>query len=114
MDIMQLISFKLSDSFAYRVVVYFALFGLAGEPYLELVPRTSAGRMKVFQDKTGTYRTSFFLPGSSPCPENVRQESQLLRADFNMRLKQVGFNSLCSAYYTAFIPCVFITVRNFK
>ncbi len=58
----------------------------------------------------GNYRTSFHSPGSTPIPENVRQESGLMRLDFNARLRQVAFNSICSAYYTTFVPCAFTQV----
>ena len=56
------------------------------------------------------YRTNVTVPGSTPMPENVRHESALLRQDFNARLRQAAFNSVCSAYYTTFVPCVFTQV----
>merc|ERR1712142_1072736 len=40
-------------------------------------------------------------------PDNVRYEAQCLRTDFNLRMKQILFNSLISAYYVAFIPLKF-------
>jgi hypothetical protein len=67
--------------------------------------------MRIYRDsKSGTYRTTYCPPGVHPAPENIRQEVSLMKADFNMRLKQVAFNSICSAYYTTFIPCAFATV----
>jgi hypothetical protein len=32
---------------------------------------------------------------------------QVLKTDFNARLKQVLFNSIVSVYYAAFVPCCF-------
>ena len=62
---------------------------------------------------SGTYRTSYFAPGTTPMPDCIRSEVGLIKNDFNMRLKQVAFNSICSAYYAAFIPCAFATVSSF-
>ena len=45
-------------------------------------------------------------------PDNVRYEAECLRTDFNLRMKQILFNSLISAYYVAFIPLKFTQVRN--
>lgn len=46
-----------------------------------------------------------------PClmrnPENVRYEAECFRTDFNLRMKQILFNSLVSAYYVGFIPLKF-------
>jgi hypothetical protein len=124
-----LIYFKMRDYpminllyLAYPVAVYFCLFGLAAEPFLELIPTTALGKMKLQRDKNGNYRpiytsslhghhhhssASLSSASSSPSPESVRQESRLLRADFNGRMRQVAFNSICSAYYTTFVPCAF-------
>ncbi len=35
------------------VAIYFCLFGFAAEPFLELIPTTSVGKMKLFKDKSG-------------------------------------------------------------
>jgi len=40
-------------------------------------------------------------------PDSVRYEAECLRTDFNLRMKQILFNSLISAYYVAFIPLKF-------
>lgn len=48
--------------------------------------------------------------GKEPCslhPDTVRYEAQCLRKDFNLRMKQILFNSLVSAYYVGFIPLKF-------
>lgn len=40
----------------------------------------------------------------------VRNEVELLKADFNQRLKQIIFSSLVGAYYAGFIPWCFAQV----
>ncbi len=89
----------------YPAAVYFALFGFAGEPYLELAPNTSNGKMRLFKDKSGAFRTSYSMMAQNP--ETVRLEAGLLRQDFNARLKQVAFNSFCNAYYATIAPLAF-------
>ncbi len=100
------------------MAVYFCLFGFAAEPFLELIPNTTDGRMRLYKDKAGNYRTNCHPAASSgsssssstssgPSPDGVRRESGLMRTDFNNRLRQVAFNSICSAYYTTFVPCAF-------
>lgn len=46
-------------------------------------------------------------------PDTVRYEAECLRTDFNLRMKQIIFNSVISAYYVAFIPLKFTQVRFF-
>ena len=52
-----------------------------------------------------------------PClmrnPENVRYEAECFRTDFNLRMKQILFNSLVSAYYVGFIPLKFTQVSPY-
>ena len=45
-------------------------------------------------------------------PHLVREEVELLKNDFNNRVKQVLFNSMLSPYYMAFIPVCFAPVRG--
>jgi len=40
-------------------------------------------------------------------PDSVRYEAECLRTDFNLRIKQVIFNSVVSAYFVGFIPVKF-------
>lgn len=47
--------------FYFRAVLYFLMFGFSGEPFLELIPTTTQGKMKLYKDKTGQYRTSYIL-----------------------------------------------------
>lgn len=103
------------------VVLYFVLFGLSGEPFLELIPITSQGKMKLQVDRSGVFRINSPMgcSSSSTCsssmssnPESVRSEVAMLKTDFNMRIKQAAFNSVCSAYYTTFVPLSFTTVSR--
>ena len=43
-------------------------------------------------------------------PDSVRYETECLRTDFNLRMKQILFNSVVSSYYVAFIPIKFTQV----
>lgn len=55
------------------------------------------------------------LPVPQPCslpPDAVRYEAECLRTDFNLRIKQVLFQSLLCAYYVGFIPMKFSEVRH--
>ena len=46
----------------------------------------------------------------SMSPDGVRYEAECLRTDFNLRMKQILFNSLVSAYYVGFVPVKFTQV----
>ena len=74
------------------------MFGLAAEPFLELLPESetaSSNRIKIFQDKTGVFHCSSSNMNPMPInPDIVRQEVQVLKSDFNGRLKQVLFNAM--------------------
>ena len=96
--------------------MYFLLFGLVGEPFLELLPDFSeansvSSKVKIFQDNAGVYHCSNSMSNyANPSPINpdlVRSEVQVLTSDFNSRLKQIMFNALVSTYYATFVPCVF-------
>jgi len=55
--------------------------------------------------------------GKEPChlsPDTIRYEAQCLRTDFTLRMKQIIFNSLISAYYVGFIPLKFTQVSFLK
>ena len=61
------------DIFEYfRISVYFLLFGLSGEPFLELTPPSPvSGKIRIFVDSKGVYRTNGpsslpYLPTPSP------------------------------------------------
>ncbi|CAG9562669.1 unnamed protein product [Danaus chrysippus] len=74
----------------YPAVIYFILFGMNAEPFLEL-HNTDAPLMH----------------SCSHEPEQIRIEVEVLRQDFNMRVKKILFNSIAGAYYTSFVPCCF-------
>ena len=46
----------------------------------------------------------------STSPEAVRDEVDMLKTDFNNRLKQVLFSSMLCAYYMGFVPLCFAQV----
>jgi len=91
----------------YPVSVYFILFRASATPFIDLSPGNQ-GRVKIYKDKLGTYRTNLAAAGGvHTSPELIRMEVAITKTDFNMRLKQVLFNSILSAYYAGFIPCAF-------
>ena len=91
----------------YPASVYFILFGAAASPFIDLTPG-SQGRVKIYKDKAGTFRTNLAAAGGVPTsPELIRMEVAITKTDFNTRLKQVLFNTIISAYYCGFIPCAF-------
>ena len=67
---------------------------------------------------SGSFLTAMETPqsyGKEPCsitPDTVRYEAQCLITDFNLRIKQILFNSLISAYYVGFIPLKFTQVSK--
>ncbi|XP_026496227.1 transmembrane protein 39A [Vanessa tameamea] len=74
----------------YPAVIYFICFGINSTPFLEL------------------HNTETPLMHScSHEPEQIRSEVEVLRQDFNMRVKKILFNSILGAYYTSFVPCCF-------
>lgn len=101
---------------AYPISVYFLLFGLVGEPFLELCPAATCNcKIKIYRDKSGVYRTTSPVSAAAahlggpaaPTADAIRNEVAVLKSNFNMRLKQVLFNSIVSAYYATFVPCCF-------
>jgi len=91
----------------YPVSVYVILFGVSLSPLVDLVPG-SQGRVRIFKDKVGIYRTNLAAAGGGvTSPELVRMEVAITKTDFNARLKQVLFNALMNAYYAGCIPCLF-------
>ncbi|CAG9787638.1 unnamed protein product [Diatraea saccharalis] len=74
----------------YPVVIYFILFGLQSSPFLDLNNSETPP-----------------LHCCSHDPVQIRSEVDVLREDFNLRVKKIIFNSVIGAYYTSFIPCCF-------
>jgi len=88
----------------YPCTVYTILFGISATPFIDLLP-SSQGRVKIFKDKMGIYRTNLAVAGGvSNSPELVRMEVNITKTDFNARLKQALFNSLLNCYYGGAVP----------
>lgn len=108
----------------YPLVMYLVTFGFTWDPQgskvmLKLSPHLELGPLSQLQllqtsllDKgvmvNGNAKQE--LPAPQPCslpPDAVRYETECLRTDFNLRIKQVLFQSLLCAYYVGFIPMKF-------
>ncbi|KAL4709521.1 hypothetical protein ACJJTC_007252 [Scirpophaga incertulas] len=74
----------------YPAVIYFVLFGLQSSPFLDLNNSENPP-----------------LHCCSHDPQLVRDEVEVLRQDFNLKVKKILFNSVIGAYYTSFVPCCF-------
>uniref|UniRef100_T1IUB5 Transmembrane protein 39A n=1 Tax=Strigamia maritima TaxID=126957 RepID=T1IUB5_STRMM len=87
-------------------IIYFILYGTSLSPFFELLPSPSKqlnkNRQNVDHNQNQQLRHVCYLTADA-----VRDEVELLKTNFNDRLKSVLFNSLLSAYYSAFIPCCF-------
>eukprot|EP00731_Ephydatia_muelleri_P031904 Em0023g411a len=114
----------------YPLLLYLSLFGFTLEPrpyrdrfdppkkflyHLNLVGRprdlhfnpssSSSSHSSPFPSEVKyTWEYAMLLPAS---PDEVRGEVDTLLADLVVRLKQLLFNSLLSAYYVGFIPMLF-------
>lgn len=87
--------------FISRVSVYLILFGLTVAPFFELVNWSSEAQIPP-------------LHACSSNPGDIRKEVENLKTSFNMRMKQILFNSILNAYYAGFIPCCFAQVNPQK
>lgn len=79
--------------------MYLILFGLNVAPLFELV----------------NWGTDTQIPPLHACssnPVDIRKEVENLKTSFNMRMKQILFNSILNAYYAGFIPCCFAQVKK--
>lgn len=111
-----------------RLVMYLFTFGFTLDPQgskvmLKLSPHQELSPLSQLQllqtsllDKgvmvNGSAKQE--IPAPQPCslpPDAVRYETECLRTDFNLRIKQVLFQSLVCAYYVGFIPMKFSEVR---
>lgn len=54
------------------------------------------------------------LHACSSNPADIRKEVENLKTSFNMRMKQILFNSILNAYYAGFIPCCFAQVEEIQ
>jgi hypothetical protein len=54
------------------------------------------------------------LHNCSMSPQEIREEVEVLKTDFNNRMKQILFSSVLNAYYAGFVPCCFAQVITVK
>lgn len=78
----------------YPISVYVILFGFKISPLFELT-------------NSGSDNGMVTLHGCSSNPNAIREEVELLKSDFNSRMKQILFSSVINAYFSGFIPCCF-------
>jgi hypothetical protein len=50
------------------------------------------------------------LHNCSMSAQAIREEVEVLKTDFNNRMKQILFSSVLNAYYAGFVPCCFAQV----
>ncbi|XP_067120413.1 transmembrane protein 39A [Centruroides vittatus] len=93
----------------YPVIVYLILFGPTILPLFELQSssqeRAMSPKSRAAMAKSGILLMNHVCSVSA---EVIREEVEMLKTDFNGRLKQVLFNSLSVAYYCGFVPCCFV------
>ncbi|KAJ9588511.1 hypothetical protein L9F63_018123 [Diploptera punctata] len=87
----------------YPISVYFILFGLSISPFFDV---TSLPPITKEECKG---RTVIVKPlhNCSNSPHAIREEVEVLKTDFNNRMKQILFSSVLNAYYAGFVPCCF-------
>lgn len=99
----------------FRLVTYVILFGVNFKP---LFSKTISLTSDLPEDK-GTPKHRALDPQTrelpvhccSMSPEVVRAEVEMLKTDFNDRIKQVLFNSMLCAYYMGLVPLLFAQVH---
>ncbi|XP_045499212.1 transmembrane protein 39A [Colias croceus] len=74
----------------YPSIIYFILFGFHLDAFLEL-----------------NHTETLPMHSCSHDPEQIRSEVEMLKEDFNLRVKKILFHSIIGAYYTSFVPCCF-------
>ena len=120
----------------YRLVMYLIAFGFTLDPQGNRVlfklsshrdlsalsqsqmlkkPALNRGKMEEKEHvSNGVLKPEAQVPKQcSVPPDAVRYEAECLRTDFNLRIKQVLFQSLLCAYYVGFIPMKFSEVSFF-
>ncbi|KAI0231476.1 Transmembrane protein 39A-A [Lamellibrachia satsuma] len=108
--------------FCYPLIMYFVLFGLRIQPlFAKTITTASTTATSITADKgtpkhkqsrdavAMTTTTKDVQPQHNccMCPELIRDEAELLKTDFNCRIKQVLFNSMLCAYYMGLVPLCF-------
>ncbi|KDR22636.1 hypothetical protein L798_12768 [Zootermopsis nevadensis] len=87
----------------YPISVYFILFGLSVSPFFDV---TSLPPLMKEECKGRTIMCKP-LHNCSMSPQAIREEVEVLKTDFNNRMKQILFSSVLNAYYAGFVPCCF-------
>ncbi|XP_037079907.1 transmembrane protein 39A-like isoform X2 [Pollicipes pollicipes] len=85
----------------YLIVIYFIIFGPSLEPFLDLIPEYSQMRQGTSVKPRPIYHAC------TSNPEGIRQEVEVLKGDFNARIKQTLFNALMVGYYVGIVPLFF-------
>lgn len=103
--------FKTCLFLCYPAVIYLILFGFAIKPLYQRYqawPRPALGIDK--QSGPQRFKVKDDAPLGHTCtltPDIVREEVDILKKDFNSRLKQVLFNSLTTSFYATGVPVWF-------
>lgn len=93
------------------IVTYIFLFGPTLKPlYLKSLnwpSLVSEGATPKHKAKDGSDSDFVLYHNCVLSPEVVREEVEILKIDFNNRVKQILFNSMLTAYYMTFVPLCF-------
>ncbi|KAK6640916.1 hypothetical protein RUM44_012614 [Polyplax serrata] len=87
----------------YPISVYFILFGLSVAPFFDITSFPVISK----ENKKNKPLVGKPIHSCSVSPQFIRKEVEMLKTDFNCRMKQVLFSSVLSAYYSGFVPCCF-------
>ncbi|PSN42547.1 hypothetical protein C0J52_03827 [Blattella germanica] len=87
----------------YPISVYFILFGLSISPFFDVTSLPPLTKEEC-KGRTVTIKP---LHNCSMSPHAIREEVEILKTDFNNRMKQILFSSVLNAYYAGFVPCCF-------
>ncbi|XP_054753657.2 transmembrane protein 39A-like [Lytechinus pictus] len=95
---------------AYPLISYFLLYGLTLDfnttLFSQLAPPAKGSKEELLWNGI-----TMLTPAKHKCshvPNEIRQEADLLKLDFNSRMKSVLFNSMVCAYYVGFVPICFL------
>ncbi|XP_068147499.1 transmembrane protein 39A [Drosophila tropicalis] len=88
---------------SYPVLVYLLIFGFQLEPFL----RTRF-------ELPGVYINDLPVHSCTTNPQQIREEIETLRHDFNKRFKQLIFTSMLNAYYSGLVPCFLAMSINYN
>ncbi|XP_055950122.1 transmembrane protein 39A-like [Argiope bruennichi] len=94
----------------YPFVVYVSALGTNVTKFLEIKSPPSVEKIPAVKSKNAAANNknnSVIHHVCSMSAETIREEVETLRNDFNIRLKQVLFNSFLVVYHATFLPCYF-------